>query len=126
MGHSYDRAGDWVYHCLLPLGSHSVRGQRRLGIGVTQQQTSYSPSPARRMQVLQTNHGNENWPIALQQHRGLLCMTTSQKYRRFAQECLEMARSFKDEGTRATLLLMAQVWLRLAEQMVSSGTDEKV
>jgi hypothetical protein len=22
MGHSYDRAGDWVYHCLLLLGSH--------------------------------------------------------------------------------------------------------
>jgi hypothetical protein len=53
-------------------------------------------------------------------------MTTSQKYWRFAQECMEMARSFKDEGTRATLLLMAQVWLRLAEEKVSSGTDEKV
>jgi hypothetical protein len=39
---------------------------------------------------------------------------------------MEMARSFKDEGTRATLLLMAQVWLRLAEEKVSSSTDEKV
>ena len=57
---------------------------------------------------------------------GLHCMSTSQKYRRFAQECMEMARSFKDEGTRATLLLMAQVWSRLAEEKVSSGTDEKV
>ena len=32
MGHSYDRAGDWVYHFFLLLGSHSVHWQRRLGI----------------------------------------------------------------------------------------------
>ena len=35
-------------------------------------------------------------------------------------------RSAKDERTRATLLLMAQVWLRLGEEKVSRGTDEKV
>jgi hypothetical protein len=57
---------------------------------------------------------------------GLLCMTTSQKYRRFAQECLEMVRFARDEQTRAILLQMAQVWFRLAEEKVSSDTDEKV
>ena len=34
MGHSYGRAGDWVYHCLLLLGLHSVRWQRWQGIGI--------------------------------------------------------------------------------------------
>ena len=34
MGHSHDRAGDWVYHCLLLLGPHSVRWQRWQGIGI--------------------------------------------------------------------------------------------
>jgi hypothetical protein len=53
-------------------------------------------------------------------------MTRPDEYRRFAKECLEMARSAKDERTRATLLLMAQVWLRLAEEKVRRGTDEKV
>jgi hypothetical protein len=37
-----------------------------------------------------------------------------------------MARSAKDEQTRAILSLMAQVWFRLAGEKVSSGTDEKV
>jgi hypothetical protein len=39
---------------------------------------------------------------------------------------LETARSAKDERGRATLLLMAQVWSRLAEEKVSSDADEKV
>ena len=30
MGHSYDRAGDWVYHSLLLLGSHSCHWRQRL------------------------------------------------------------------------------------------------
>jgi hypothetical protein len=30
IGHSYDRAGDWVYHCLLLLGSDSSHQTRRL------------------------------------------------------------------------------------------------
>jgi hypothetical protein len=40
---------------------------------------------------------------------------SSQEYRRFARECLEMAQNTEDEQTRAVLLHMAQVWLRLAE-----------
>jgi PAS domain S-box-containing protein len=37
------------------------------------------------------------------------------RYRRFGQECLEMARSTEDEKKRAALTQMADVWLRLAE-----------
>jgi hypothetical protein len=40
----------------------------------------------------------------------------SEEYRRFAQECLEMARVTDDERARATLIQMAQVWFRLAEE----------
>jgi len=40
---------------------------------------------------------------------------SSEEYRRFARECLEMAQTTEDEQTRLVLLHMAQVWLRLAE-----------
>jgi len=39
----------------------------------------------------------------------------SDQYRRFAQECLEIARATESEQTRVALLQMAQVWFRLAE-----------
>jgi len=39
----------------------------------------------------------------------------SDQYRRFAQECLEMARTSDSEQTRVVLIQMAQVWFRLAE-----------
>jgi hypothetical protein len=39
----------------------------------------------------------------------------SDQYRRFAQECLEMARASDSEQTRVALIQMAQVWFRLAE-----------
>jgi hypothetical protein len=48
----------------------------------------------------------------------------SEEYRRFAQECLVLARNAEDERTRASLLHMAQVWFRLAEERVNK-TDEK-
>ena len=38
------------------------------------------------------------------------------EYRRYAAECLEMASVVHDPKARATLLHMAQVWLRLASQ----------
>jgi hypothetical protein len=41
-------------------------------------------------------------------------MGRSDEYRRYAAECLEMASAIHDPKGRATLLLMAQVWLRLA------------
>src|SRR5262249_4248170 len=37
------------------------------------------------------------------------------EYRRRAQQCLEMAGTFKEREARATLSHMAEVWLRLAE-----------
>ena len=42
-------------------------------------------------------------------------MVGSQDYRRFAQECLQMAQTAESEQVRAALLHMAQVWLGLAE-----------
>jgi hypothetical protein len=39
----------------------------------------------------------------------------SDQYRRFAQECLEMARTSESDQTRVVLIQMAQVWFRLAE-----------
>jgi hypothetical protein len=43
-------------------------------------------------------------------------MGRSDEYRRYAAECLEMAGVVHDPNARATLLHMAQVWLRLASQ----------
>jgi hypothetical protein len=40
------------------------------------------------------------------------------RYRRLARDCLEMARTVASEGPRATLVEMAQIWMRLA------GTEE--
>ncbi len=42
-------------------------------------------------------------------------MERSDQYRRFAHECLDMARMSDNEQTRAVLVQMAQVWFRLAE-----------
>jgi hypothetical protein len=48
--------------------------------------------------------------------------TKAEEYRRLAQECLETARSFPDGERRTTLLQMAQVWQRLADQQ-DQGSD---
>jgi hypothetical protein len=42
----------------------------------------------------------------------------SEEYRRFARACLELARRAEDQQGRASLLHMAQVWFRLAEERV--------
>ena len=39
----------------------------------------------------------------------------AEEYRRRAQQCLEMARTFTNRQVRDTLSHMAQVWLRVAE-----------
>jgi hypothetical protein len=44
------------------------------------------------------------------------CVASSEEYRRFAQECLLLARNAEDERARASLLHMAHVWFRLAEE----------
>jgi hypothetical protein len=43
-------------------------------------------------------------------------MANSGDCRRFAQTCLEMCRVIQDEKSRAALVQMAQVWLRLADE----------
>ena len=42
-------------------------------------------------------------------------MDRSDQYRRFAQECLAMARTSESDQTRVVLIQMAQVWFRLAQ-----------
>ena len=39
------------------------------------------------------------------------------EYLRRAQQCLEMARKFREQKSRATLTHMAEVWLRLAQRL---------
>jgi hypothetical protein len=51
-------------------------------------------------------------------------VSKSDQYRRFAQECLVLARNAEDERARASLLHMAQVWFRLSEERVNE-TDER-
>ena len=47
---------------------------------------------------------------------GLLSMSRSDEYRRFAAECLKMAQTAEEEQNRATFLQMARVWFALAER----------
>jgi hypothetical protein len=48
---------------------------------------------------------------------------TAQEYRRYARECLELANTFDKARAKYTLLHMAQVWLRLAQD---AEVQEKV
>ncbi len=43
-------------------------------------------------------------------------MGTADNYRRFAMECLELARSNLSERSKVALLQMAEVWNRLADK----------
>jgi hypothetical protein len=47
---------------------------------------------------------------------GLLSMSRSDEYRRFAAECLKMAQTAEEEKNRATFLQMARMWFALAER----------
>ena len=53
-------------------------------------------------------------------------MGRSDKYRRYAAECLEMASVIHDPKARAALLQMAQVWLRLASQRTLHNEEATV
>jgi hypothetical protein len=48
--------------------------------------------------------------------------TKAEKYRRLARECLAMTPTVSTEEARASLMAMAQVWLRLADEQ-TQGTD---
>ncbi len=51
-------------------------------------------------------------------------MQRSEEYRRFAQECLDMSRTTEDERSRALLIQMAQIWLRLAQGLEQTGKTD--
>ena len=54
-------------------------------------------------------------------------MGRSERYRAFAHECLEMARTTRDPRARATLKHMAEVWFRLANgPLTDAEEDQKV
>lgn len=48
-------------------------------------------------------------------------MERSEEYRWFAGRCLEIARNTADARTRAAMLQMAQVWLRLADEIEAAS-----
>ncbi len=43
-------------------------------------------------------------------------MSRSDEYRRFAAECLKLARTAEDEKNRAVFLQMARAWFALAQK----------
>jgi glutamate/tyrosine decarboxylase-like PLP-dependent enzyme len=45
--------------------------------------------------------------------------TKSEQYRSYAQKCLEVARSAADERGKRSLLHLAQVWFRMAQEAES-------
>jgi hypothetical protein len=49
---------------------------------------------------------------------------TAAEYRRNAEECLRLADRVS-AGTRAALIMMAQAWLRLAQQRESSAVERE-
>jgi hypothetical protein len=49
--------------------------------------------------------------------RAWVVASRADEYRRRAQQCLEMAGTFRDRDARVTLSHMAEVWLRLADQL---------
>ena len=48
--------------------------------------------------------------------------TRAEEYRRLAQECLAASRTVSTEEARTSLVAMAQVWKRLADEQ-DQGTD---
>jgi hypothetical protein len=50
-------------------------------------------------------------------------MGRSEGYRRFAAQCLKMAKDTVDPVAQATFLHMAEVWARLAEEATERNGD---
>ena len=48
-------------------------------------------------------------------------MGKADEYRRFAQECLQIAETLNDLQSRAVMVQMAAAWLRWAEQYVDDN-----
>jgi hypothetical protein len=52
-------------------------------------------------------------------------MSSTEDYRRYARECMELLCVVNDQKTKAILSHMAQVWLRLANQKHDPGATLK-
>jgi uncharacterized protein YbbK (DUF523 family) len=52
-------------------------------------------------------------------------MGRPEEYRRYAQECLELASGLRAPRARAALLHMARVWVRLAQDAESQARSQK-
>ena len=57
---------------------------------------------------------------------GLHIMDRSHRYKRFASECLELARTAPNERSKLTLLHMAHVWNCLADEYERAAENDKV
>ena len=55
---------------------------------------------------------------------GVILMGRSEQYRRFAEECVQIARAAKSPTSQAVLLKMAQVWFRLAQEHLSDAAEK--
>jgi hypothetical protein len=49
----------------------------------------------------------------------------AEEYRRYAKECLELATTLQEPKARNTLLHMAQVWLRLAQNAEAEAEERE-
>jgi hypothetical protein len=54
---------------------------------------------------------------------GIVSTSRAEEYRRLAQECLTTARTVSSGDAQTSLLQMAQVWLRLADEQEASGPN---
>ena len=55
----------------------------------------------------------------------MVVTTRAEEYRRLAKRCLEMMRTVSSPDGRATLVDMAQVWLRLAEEQERAAQQQQ-
>ena len=73
------------------------------------------------------NRKEPRWRFRVSRGRGgVSCVASSEQYRRLARACLELARKAEDERTLASLLHMAQVWLRLAEERANQADERRL
>lgn len=52
-------------------------------------------------------------------------MATAERYRRYAAECVRLARKTQDAAEKDMLVGMAEAWRRLAEHAEKTRGDEK-
>ncbi len=63
---------------------------------------------------------------AISTNGGVVLMGDPAAYRRYATECLRVARTINDAQARGMLLQMAQVWLRLADEKDPTSNVGKI